>query len=64
FGLAHCAANSCTCPSRFHRTPIHTILDERLGIPENKAIKLLISTFFTLLLIDDTRWESMSLDHF
>ena len=23
-----------TCPSRFHRTPIHTILDERLGIFE------------------------------
>ena len=26
-----------TCPSRFHRTPIHTILDERLGIFENDA---------------------------
>jgi TPR repeat protein len=26
-------------------------LKERLGIPENKAMKLLISTFFTLLLI-------------
>jgi len=23
-----------TCPSRFHRTPIHTILDERLVIFE------------------------------
>ena len=23
-----------TCPSRFHRTPIHTILDERLAIFE------------------------------
>jgi len=21
------------CPSRFHRTSIHTMLDERLGIP-------------------------------
>ena len=26
-------------------------MDERLGISENKAMKLLISTFFTLLLI-------------
>ena len=26
-------------------------MDERLGIPENKAMKLLISTFFTLLLL-------------
>jgi TPR repeat protein len=26
-------------------------VDERLGIPENKAMKLLITTFFTLLLI-------------
>jgi hypothetical protein len=30
---------------------MHTILDERLGIFENKAMKLLISTFFTLLLL-------------
>jgi hypothetical protein len=30
---------------------MHTILDERLGLPEIKAMKLLISTFFTLLLI-------------
>ena len=35
----------------FHCTRIHTIVDERLGISENKAMKLLISTFFTLLLI-------------
>ena len=26
-------------------------MDERLGISENKAMKLLITTFFTLLLI-------------
>ena len=30
---------------------MHTIVDELLGLPENKAMKLLISTFFTLLLI-------------
>jgi hypothetical protein len=35
----------------FHCTPIHNIVDERLDIPENKTMKLLISTFFTLLLI-------------
>jgi len=29
---------------------MHTIVDEQLGTPENKA-KLLISTFFTLLLL-------------
>jgi TPR repeat protein len=36
--------------SCFHLTPIHTIVDDLEGIPENKTMKLLISTFFTLLL--------------
>jgi hypothetical protein len=40
-----------TCPSRFHCTPIYTILEERLGIPDKKAMKLLISAFVSLLLI-------------
>jgi hypothetical protein len=40
-----------TCPSRFHCTRIHIIVDGLLGISENRAMKLLISTFFTLLLI-------------
>ena len=35
----------------FHCTRIHTILDERLGVSEIRVMKLLISTFFTLLLI-------------
>ena len=34
-----------------HCICIHTIVDERLGIPENKAMRLLTTTFFTLLLI-------------
>ena len=28
----------------FHRTRILTIVDERLGLPDNKAMKLLTST--------------------
>ena len=40
-----------TCSIWFHLGLLHTILDERLDIFENKAMKLLISTFFTLLLI-------------
>jgi len=35
----------------FHITPIHTVVDERLGLSENKAMKLLTSTFVSLLLI-------------
>ena len=50
--------NVCSTPGApptysiwFHLGLLHTILDERLDIFENKAMKLLISTFFTLLLI-------------
>ena len=35
----------------FHPTHIHTILDGWLGIPKNKAMKLITSTFVCLLLI-------------
>ena len=34
----------------FHCTRIHTIVDGRLRLPKNKAMKLLISIFFILLL--------------
>ena len=35
----------------FHCTCIHTIVDERLGIFENKAMKLFSSRFVSLMLI-------------